>query len=397
MKSYELVEKKVFIAPFSAEAIILYHRLVKDGIDVIAFLDKDNQLHNSSYFSASIFPYIHFGAENCMVIIAKSPAEKAIHQQLIDVGFKSNEITKDITCRCTEQEIVSDIDYSALYKIKKTHPLGRIIKRKILCSTPSTDVFILKGLVFMLTTRCTLKCKGCGSYIDHFLPHQQRDIEAEVIIKVFDILMKNIDYVDTISLYGGEPLLYKNIDKLLVHICDSDYFNKIGQIFLSTNGTVIPNSSTLELFGMFRDKITLFLSDYESLSTKKLKLVKALNRFECNYFDNYNKNWYLASLPKIPDLNSSNEEIAARCSTCYCNNGRLRIFGNKIFPCSFVMGATECNIIPYDRHNYLDTNEDDISKDVLMTFESGGFHPGKRYCSTVVKNKDRIITKAEQV
>lgn len=60
MKSIELTNKKVVIAPFNTESVFLYHQLIHDGIEVIAFMDSDLSLHNSMYMDTMIIPYFHF-------------------------------------------------------------------------------------------------------------------------------------------------------------------------------------------------------------------------------------------------------------------------------------------------------------------------------------------------
>lgn len=60
MKSTELKGKKIVIAPFNTESVFLYHQLMHDGIEVIAFMDADFSLHNSDYMGTMIIPYFHF-------------------------------------------------------------------------------------------------------------------------------------------------------------------------------------------------------------------------------------------------------------------------------------------------------------------------------------------------
>ena len=95
VKSCELIGKKVVIAPFNTEAVFLYHRLRADGVEVIAFMDKDQSLHTKSYLRAIIIPYFHFEERNIAVVIANPgyiERDDVIYEQLIAAKYRPEEI-----------------------------------------------------------------------------------------------------------------------------------------------------------------------------------------------------------------------------------------------------------------------------------------------------------------
>ena len=70
---------------------------------------------------------------------------------------------------------------------------------------------------------------------------EQADIQIERLKYNFDVFFDNVDYVYEYTLLGGEPLVHKNIADITSYLGDK-YEEKIGQINLISNGTIIPNN-----------------------------------------------------------------------------------------------------------------------------------------------------------
>lgn len=383
MKSTELKGKKIVIAPFNTESVFLYHQLMHDGIEVIAFMDADFSLHNSDYMGTMIIPYFHFEKSDVVVVISKLgyASYDEIYKELIDCNYSDNELIrqKDIEFSCDFKDITDDIDMQGLSKIRNLYWLS-LLKSKMHRYSVKNGL-IIHELSMYITTRCSLKCNGCCALMDFFRPGEQKDMDLQDSIQSFDLLMKNIDFVDVVVLIGGETFLYKDIDKLLIHIASSKYIKKIGQIELVTNGTILPAKSTLEILGNNRHIFLTRISDYGKLSSKKLSLVSFLNKYNCFYSNTVRNTWYLSNQPIVPADDLTEDEIRQKCSNCDClKGGRLRIVGNKIYTCHFVAFAAECHAVPQDKRDYLDINTDCISKENLQKFMDE-IHPGQAYCS----------------
>lgn len=402
MKSSELIGKKVVIAPFSTDAIFLYHQLRRDGIEVIAFMDRDISLHTSSYLGTMIIPYFRFEGKNIAAIIAKPgyiQDDKIIYEQLIASNYLPGEILrqKDIDFSCTLQQIRTDIDLYNLSKIRNVDWM-HLLKKKIYEYTIENG-FSVHALNLVVTTRCSLRCKGCCALMDYFNPSAQRHMDMEKTMRSFDLLMEHLDYVDELVPIGGEIFLCKDIDKLLLHVASSRYVQKIGRVLLITNGTILPSRSTMEILGLHSDLFQIAVSDYGKDSTKRLELVSLLNQYGCSYMNHVHDVWYLTNLPTTPAPNLTTAEIRSKCQKCDCRKGgRLRTVENRVYSCHFVAFAAECHAIPQNRLDYLDLDIDEISKERLRKFVDE-IHPGMAYCdspSSKDKNNNIIIPVGEQ-
>ena len=72
----------------------------------------------------------------------------------------------------------------------------------------SEKKLIIPKIVFLATTRCTLKCKGCVGLIPDF--DSPEDFEFEVIRRDIDKTVESADMIIAAEIGGGEPFLYKS-------------------------------------------------------------------------------------------------------------------------------------------------------------------------------------------
>lgn len=400
MNSSELKGKKVIIAPFSTDAIFVYHKLIKEGVEVIAFMDMDSSLHTKQYKETIIIPYMWF-SEDIVVIIANAKYAlcEDIKKSVLSEGYLEGQIIlrQNIDFGVLDTEVKNDIDVNELSMFRPLFWM-RELKSKIFKDN-SCDGLYLKIFNLVITTKCTLKCKGCGALMDYYFPEQQKDMNLETTIKYFDKLMSYIDYVSEVVLIGGEPFVYKDLDKVLEHIVNQSYIGKMGRLNIITNGTLIPSDSVLRIIGTHRDVISVTISDYGKLSLKKYQLVKKLNEYNCTYFHHNIKTWYSFAQPTFSETSKLESEIKAKCEKCECiQGGNLRQINNKLYSCSFVAFADDAQLIPYDKRNYIDLCTDEINKSILREFING-MQPGREYCNApwqIDLSQNIMIPVAEQ-
>ena len=87
---------------------------------------------------------------------------------------------------------------------------------------------IPENLIWFLTERCSLKCSHC--FVSHKGRIYRDELSCEETIKIFK---SGENYLKKISFTGGEPMLYKNFEKIFF---EASNLKKIQQLHLSTNG-----------------------------------------------------------------------------------------------------------------------------------------------------------------
>lgn len=155
---------------------------------------------------------------------------------------------------------------------------------------------VLSKIDTVITSRCTLKCKNCNIFIGHVpTPY---DIDIVRLKSNFDIFFKNVDYVYEYTLLGGEPFLHKDIAEIISYL-GGRYGDRIGQINLISNGTIIPNNEVIALLKMFH--VTVHVSDYTCSVDYKRKLDKLQERLVLSGIEHYiipNNTWKNVVYPR---------------------------------------------------------------------------------------------------
>lgn len=129
---------------------------------------------------------------------------------------------------------------------------------------------VVPCLEYVVTTKCTMNCKHCNTFIPYFNEKTHcKPVTFEVFKKDIDTFLKAVDYIDYFGFVGGEPLLAKDLAKMIKYVCSK---RKIHHIFLATNCTM--NLSKELLNSMKNKKFAVQLSDYRDAKLKNGLTVK---------------------------------------------------------------------------------------------------------------------------
>ncbi len=96
-----------------------------------------------------------------------------------------------------------------------------------------------------VTERCTLKCDKCA-HACALVSRDTPDLSIEQVKKSADSFFSYVDEVDEFVLIGGEPLLYRDLDKAVEYI-GRKYRHCINNFVITTNGTILPKDELLNL------------------------------------------------------------------------------------------------------------------------------------------------------
>ncbi len=141
----------------------------------------------------------------------------------------------------------------------------------------------------VLTTRCTLNCASCGNMMQYFSRDNQYTCSFEAIQESLEMLLSKVDSIGWVRIIGGEPLLFKDLPKV-VRLLDS--LTKIKSYDIVTNATI---NFKEELLVALKDshKAMISISDY-SISpniTKPLhaqEIIHSLKHYDIVYSTLFN-------------------------------------------------------------------------------------------------------------
>ena len=165
--------------------------------------------------------------------------------------------------------------YKALYVIP-FYILAKIIKQFIPKSVDNLGVHtrLWCGKVDMpyfevvLTTRCTMRCESCGNLMQYFSSKNQYTCSIEKILETLNAIFEVVDSIGLVQILGGEPLLFKDIVKVVERL---DKEPKVKAFGIVTNGTIKPKEDLLMSLSKSK-KFCFNISDYRSSPNLKVKL-----------------------------------------------------------------------------------------------------------------------------
>ena len=217
----------------------------------------------------------------------------------------------------------------------------------------------------LVTERCTLACSYCNMFMPHYEAPMHR--ELDIIKSDIDSYFSIVDYVSVFHLVGGEPFLYPNIEEIIQHIL-KNYIDKIDKLIITTNGTILPKQSTLDL--LKENGVILSVSDYtDKLPHIQKKVLRVLDTYKSQSINHYVRNeieWYDFGDLRIKK-NLTTDELIKHFDSCTAPFRGLN--DGKFYYCHLNTSAVRTNLFPLNDNDYVSIN--DVSKEDLIKFDLG--------------------------
>ena len=217
----------------------------------------------------------------------------------------------------------------------------------------------------LVTERCNLNCSHCNMFIPHFDAPKHRELSG--LIKDIDSYFNIVDYVSVFHLVGGEPFLHPQIEDVIKHIL-TNYANKIDKLIITTNGSIAPKPSTIEL--LKNSDVILSVSNYsDKLQKLKTKVERIIELYKSNGINHYVRNeieWYDFGDLRIKK-NLPTDELIKHFDSCTAPFRGLN--DGKFYYCHLNTGAVLTKLFPLDKNDYVDI--DNVSADDLLKFDLG--------------------------
>ena len=100
--------------------------------------------------------------------------------------------------------------------------------------------FIIPRMDFVVTTRCSLRCKYCSNLMPYF--KHPKDFDAEFLKDSIDKLLDVADEINEIRVIGGEAFVYKDLAVVLNFLVSNP---RICHVNVFTNATILPKDRRL--------------------------------------------------------------------------------------------------------------------------------------------------------
>ena len=202
-------------------------------------------------------------------------------------------------------------------------------------ATRDKESLKVNSIDLVLTEKCSLKCKNCSNLMQYY--ERPIDNDLDVMLKSFDNFLSAVDYCYEVRMIGGEPLMYKNIDKVIEKVLSK---NNVGNIIIYTNGTIVPRGDKINIFK--NPKIYFKISNYGSHSRNVDKLEKVLSENNIHFITERVTTWQdCARVEKFDRTEKVNKEIFGNC----CVNETLTMLHGKLYLCPYSAHVENLKVI----------------------------------------------------
>lgn len=355
----------------------LYEKLIKFGW-IKAFIDVSKEKQDSGYMNCNVISPTEFyevnPSDEILVIVAASSANTTeIMKKLLMRGYiESHNLF-------TYQRFMEF--YLPIYKVYRHNYLE------------------LSEITFSVTDYCSMKCRDCSFLFPYTVNPEHHPLEKlNFSVNTF---FDKVDYVERISIIGGEPFLYPYLGEYVKYILKT-YSNQFGKIVIVTNGTVIPQTELLEILS--GEKVFIEISDYSYNGfDNENKLIRLKQELENACINNYiiqHENWINFGFLELQKSTAADTEMIVVFDNC---DTQCRGFNEshmiKCMPAEYV-GRKIKNIKDDDQYcNFLTDNSN--AKRMILEFELGFSQEGHlemcRYCYGGARINTRYIKPAIQL
>jgi organic radical activating enzyme len=238
-------------------------------------------------------------------------------------------------------------------------------------------------LQFVVTTRCTLKCRDCNGLIPEFRENKNShlDLTFKEFKQDFDVIMNTVKYIRRFLLLGGEPLLNRDFTKII------DYTARhsgIKVIEIVTNGTLLPSRQLLDVTRKYSDKIYFHLSNY----SKNIKIrnilkydsfISILKKYNIKYQMSNDLVWNREASLKQREYTL--DKLKTMFNSCYLK-GCTQILSGRLSLCPRLSAGYELGQVEIfaDESINLRNSNEVIIRDKIINFYKKEYFEACRSC-----------------
>lgn len=239
---------------------------------------------------------------------------------------------------------------------------------------------ILPYFEVVVTTKCSLKCRDCGSLIQYY--KEPYDIEWPVIKQSLDRLFDNVDRVRLFGIIGGETFLYKELDKVIEYLRE---IKKVDAIRLFSNA-VVPMPREQMLKCLRKKSVHINISNYGLPQTPKLGKYLREQGVRVNLGEQ--ARWY--DRGDMECRKRTKEELRAQFRTCYMKTCKS-ILNGKFFYCPRSGHAYDMGLIDTPARDYVDLFDKEQGRTeqierILKLYYRAGYVEACNYCDVGTEN-----------
>jgi MoaA/NifB/PqqE/SkfB family radical SAM enzyme len=270
------------------------------------------------------------------------------------------------------------------------------------------DKLILRErqLGIQILNKCSLNCKLCGTYTQEYKRFGIKYISSiDEIMREIDAIFTLYDFIDDITVTGGEPLLHKNLDKILFYLLKYQNQYSVSRVF--TNGTIIPGKNIIDMLKKFQAKLQIVVNHYGELSkhTEDIKNISIEYGFNVRINDYSKGNPYSGGWVDFGPLSEyrayTDMDVIKQFTNCHEANWKcLIVYKGQLHLCPASLHGSLFKHFKSKEDEFIDLFDNSVSFEKKRQIAAG---LGKKvitacqYCNGFDIKNSRRVAPAEQV
>jgi hypothetical protein len=243
------------------------------------------------------------------------------------------------------------------------------------------NALLFNSLCVDVNTFCTLKCRHCCQYMNHYSAEERGNFPLERIKQDINLMCDSSDFIREIYLQGGEFFLHPNSAEIIDFTLQK---STIGIVSVISN--CICKIETSDISAMRHERFVLRISDYSNQLNKKQKELfeKNILKFDTNGipYQITRNEWIMP--PDMQNLNHCEKRKIEQHSNCYSKESkRGRLVHNGVYyPCQRAKELSVHHIVDYpDNYLILDSVPSPTErKRIILSLNEREFYPSCAHC-----------------
>jgi organic radical activating enzyme len=206
------------------------------------------------------------------------------------------------------------------------------------------EALVFPVATFVINQKCTLRCRHCGQYINHYRTEDRINFGFERIKQDMDRFFDAVDAIGFVSVIGGEPFLHPQLSRIIEHIWSKPNFGVLG---VTTNG--VCDISAQHLATLAKGPGRIIFSDYTvSLNDKQKKLFHANVKKVAASGINYTVGQPLWGMPSSLIKQNHSDEVRKKMKSACDLTATCKTIQNGVYyPCSITTGIGTLGLADY--------------------------------------------------
>ena len=286
-----------------------------------------------------------------IIILTGAMAYESIADSLTEKGLKEN------LDYCSIEQFVPEYSWKKLNKV-------------VLCQVGTS-----------ITTACTLKCRDCCMFtakVKHYKTYDIGELKQDA-----DAFFRVVDKVLCYQILGGEAFLHRNLAEYIEYLGER-YGEQIGHIQILTNGTIIPETRTLEM--CHKNDVFIRISDYSlqvPYNDVLKKLEEKLKKWNIKFSALRQMKWSDIGFPDRQKVWGEDDELIHQ-HMITCNRNCQQLNDQRYYFCGTFWGAVNGGLCNQEAEEFIELNDIDINSEeqrkMVLEYSLGNLS-GKGYMS----------------